>query len=153
MFALALKYVVIINGIPIPIVRKETITRIIEDKATFQDVKEEVGYVLDHITEVLAMEGVIEILMQFTEDFDTREYVLKLKNILKLLDEGEKQGMGSSIAVRFEQSGERFSVVQAYDIKLSYVEPEPINTKLGFVYVYRFGVARMGRVGKQDLQA
>jgi len=152
-FALALKYVVIINGIPIPIVRKETITRIIEDKATFQDVKEEVGYVLDHITEVLAMEGVIEILMQFTEDFDTREYVLKLKNILKLLDEGEKQGMGSSIAVRFEQSGERFSVVQAYDIKLSYVEPEPINTKLGFVYVYRFGVARMGRVGKQDLQA
>jgi len=138
---------VIINGVPIPIIRNETVAKIAEDKATFRDVKEEIEYVLEHIVEILAMEGVIDILMQFVQDLTPRDYMIKLKNILNLINEGEKQGMSSQIAVRFEKTGEKFNVLEVYDIKLSYVEPDTINTKFGFVYVYRFGIAKMGRVG------
>jgi len=144
-YNVSLKYVVVVNGIPIPITRKDTVIKIEEGKATFYDIKNEIEYVMNNAAEVMAVEGVIEILMDYLGQIDIRAYILRLKNILNMINEGEKKG--GEIMVRFEQSGERFTIKQAYGIKLSYVEPDPVNTKFGFIYVYKFGVARAGRVG------
>jgi len=143
-----LKYIVIVNGVPIPIVRKQIQDRIAGGKATFKDIKEEIRYIVDNFNEVLTKEGVLESLWELRTGFDLREYRTELMNIVTVLEEGEIGG-GSEVTIMFEQSGERLSLDRAYSVPLSsIVEAEPVNTRKGIFYVYRFGVARAGRVGQ-----
>ena len=142
-----LKYIVIMNGIPIPIVRGDIESKILAKKATFKDIKDELRYVVENFSEVMAQEGVLEALMEFFEEYDLREYREQLTNILVMLEEGEIAG-GSEVSVMFEQSGDRLTLERALNTRIaSIVEAEPVNTGKGLFYVYKFGVARTGRVG------
>ncbi|MEX0568719.1 MAG: hypothetical protein Q6363_006110 [Candidatus Njordarchaeota archaeon] len=145
---MALKYVVIINKTPIPIVRKKTEEKIAKKSATFRDIKEEIKFVIENLNEILTQEQVLEIIKYFSEVFDLREYVLSLRNILGILNRGESGG-STEVSVIFEPTKERLNLSKAYEIPISSVaELDARNTTKGIVYVYTLGVAETGRVGE-----
>lgn len=143
---LALKYVVVINKTPVPIIREEVKEKIAKKTATFRDIKEEIEFVVENLNEILVQEQVLEVIKYLSEEFDLREYVLSLKNLLGMLNMGESGS--AEVLITFEPTKERLHLDKAYETPLADVaELGAINTEKGIVYVYTLGVAEPGRIG------
>lgn len=143
---LELKYVVMINNTPIPIVRRETEEKIIKKTATLKDIKEELEFIIENLNEILVQPGVLEVVKYLSEVFDLRAYTLTLKNILGMLKKGEARP--AEVSVLFKPTKMRLSVDKAYETPLASVtELGTINLEGGIIYMYSLSLSESPRSG------
>jgi len=141
------KYVILINEVPVPVMRDETKAKIEDGKLTLRDILEEAKYFLKNGESLIVIKGVLEAIMAFMEmGAKLDEYWKDLSNKIRLLEAGLS---GRDVSVRFDSKKFSFREVVDKNI-LELTKPKQNQTPYGFVYSIELFVAEEGHVGKWE---
>ncbi len=136
------KYVFIINGTPVPVVRDETVNKIESNNLTLKDILEEAKYFLANGESLIAIKGVLEAMLPFMS-VELAEYWDDLRNKIGLLEKGFS---AKDVGIRLDSKRLEFKNVVGKNI-LELVKPKQRQTEYGYVYSIELTILGEGHVG------